>query len=436
MDDAPCAPHGTQIGNEAMGPITLFDKSFIQMLTLDEACLFDNFFMTNLAPIYLIEVLGDLAKAEDRAKAQRMVETLAEKTPSRHIYPNAFHQQLVQGELMGQAVDMSGRPNVFGGRYARGPDGLHVVHEEQPQMIAFSRWQNGEFFELERDIASRWRETVRNIDLHGVAASAREVKEHFGAVRTLEDARGAAARLLDDPARQWAVLKTICANAGFGGMNTEKIRKRWIKAGKPTPRLFAPYAAHVFEVDVFLQIALMLSQISPDRPSNRVDIAYLYYLPFCSVFVSRDRLHQRAAPLFLRPNQDFVWGDDLKSDLAALNVKLLELPEEVREQGLMKFAGRPPVDHQGKVAELWDRHASRWRQRQATPPMPPEKEKELLARLKAMDQFSPMPAGFRPRRVADAEPNSMMFKRSIHRRQGSWYILPKDFDPDADARGG
>jgi hypothetical protein len=43
-----------------MGPIVLFDKSFIEMLNLDQAALFDFMFLSNICPIYLTEVLADL----------------------------------------------------------------------------------------------------------------------------------------------------------------------------------------------------------------------------------------------------------------------------------------------------------------------------------------------------------------------------------------
>lgn len=44
-----------------MGPITLFDKSFIEMLNADEAPIFDALFNSNICPIYYVEVLVDLA---------------------------------------------------------------------------------------------------------------------------------------------------------------------------------------------------------------------------------------------------------------------------------------------------------------------------------------------------------------------------------------
>ena len=48
---------------------------------------------------------------------------------------------------------------------------------------------------------------------------------------------------------------------------------------------------------------------------NLSDLMYLYYLPFCNVFVSNDRFHRKVVPEFLTPQQKFTWGFDLKEDV-------------------------------------------------------------------------------------------------------------------------
>ena len=45
-----------------MGPITLFDKSFLEMLNVDQAVLFDALYSSVIAPIFYTEVLADLEK--------------------------------------------------------------------------------------------------------------------------------------------------------------------------------------------------------------------------------------------------------------------------------------------------------------------------------------------------------------------------------------
>ena len=65
-------------------------------------------------------------------------------------------------------------------------------------------------------------------------------------------------------------------------------------------REFCPYFHYVYSVDLFFNFAVSADLISRVRPKgkadNKVDIAYLYYLPFCMVFTSNDNLHERVVP--------------------------------------------------------------------------------------------------------------------------------------------
>ena len=71
---------------------------------------------------------------------------------------------------------------------------------------------------------------------------------------------------------------------------------RWKAEGGPPLRNFVPYTTHVLTVDLFFCLGLGADLISRERPSNKIDIAYLYYLPFCMVFTSSDNLHAGPAP--------------------------------------------------------------------------------------------------------------------------------------------
>jgi hypothetical protein len=46
----------------SQGPILIFDKSALQALSVDETNWLDNFFLTNITPLFLTETLADLEK--------------------------------------------------------------------------------------------------------------------------------------------------------------------------------------------------------------------------------------------------------------------------------------------------------------------------------------------------------------------------------------
>jgi hypothetical protein len=52
-----------------MGPITLFDKSFLQSLSVDESVWFDHFFLTNVCPLFYVETMADLEKSPQKGRA-------------------------------------------------------------------------------------------------------------------------------------------------------------------------------------------------------------------------------------------------------------------------------------------------------------------------------------------------------------------------------
>ena len=82
-----------------------------------------------------------------------------------------------------------------------------------------------------------------------------------------------------------------------------------------------PYTYHYLVVNAFLNIGIphqkLRDQMSLKEDDNLSDLQYLYYLPFCNVFVSSDRFHRAVVPAFLKDQQKFIWGFDLKKNISA-----------------------------------------------------------------------------------------------------------------------
>ena len=76
-----------------------------------------------------------------------------------------------------------------------------------------------------------------------------------------------------------------------------------------------------------------------------------------------DKLHSDIIPFFLRENQTYVSGTELKADLANLDRHYDALPDDVKKRGVMSFAFYPP-DEPFLVTQLWDKHMSPKRREQ------------------------------------------------------------------------
>jgi hypothetical protein len=173
-----------------MGPIVLFDKSFIEMLSLDEATMFDSLYSSVICPIFYTEVLADLSKElPGQRTVEKIVADVARKTPILHSAPNVTHSTLCMEELLGHPIEMRGVPAIAGGRPVRHTDGkVGVVYDQSPEAKAFDRWQRQQFYELEREFASRWREQLKAAKHADMAKLAKSALKISVSPKTLEDA--------------------------------------------------------------------------------------------------------------------------------------------------------------------------------------------------------------------------------------------------------
>jgi hypothetical protein len=168
--------------------------------------------------------------------------------------------------------------------------------------------------------------------------------------------------------------------------------------------------------------------IGRERPSNKIDISYLYYLPFCKVFTSRDRLHERTAPLFLDEKQVFVRGDDLKADLANLDAHYSLISDEEKLKDLMSFARYPPVDGDFLVSKLWDKLMNpEWRERTTRPPeiISKETEAKIITEMNKIAD-APLLRGEPP--VSLENPGAMVVNRRVPAYRGKWRMVPPEVE--------
>lgn len=412
-----------------MGPISLFDKSFLQSISLDEAVWFDQFFLPVACPIFFVETLADLGKdASKRGSAEfSVVKDIAQKFPEMGGSPCAFHVDIATQDLLGNHTPLDGRIPRSGGR----PVPKGVVYELGPEERAFNRWQKGEFFDVEKIAAADWRKSLSELDLNKVASELRSIGIDGKSCKSLTQARDMALAVVSEKANAMSVLALSATFLHVPQHLHRPIIDAWKRDGRRPLNVYAPYAAHVVAVEVFFQFALAAHLIDSNRPSNRTDIAYLFYLPFCTLFISSDNLHRRTAGLFMRDDQEFVWGVDLKASLKTVNSHFLKLPEDVREQGVMSFAHAPPGGN--IVAELWDRHLRPGIRTEVKEPREADAERdaELVKRLK---EFSKQPTLPSHQATHEDDIEMMSIAHSVRRKRGSWWQVPKNM-PDPEDNG-
>jgi hypothetical protein len=100
------------------GPILIFDKSTLESLNPDESAWLDNFFLTNITPLFFAETLADLEKQVHVGRTpEAVVGNIAQKTPDLQSSPAAHHLKLLGSDLYGtETVLMDSRILRAGGK--------------------------------------------------------------------------------------------------------------------------------------------------------------------------------------------------------------------------------------------------------------------------------------------------------------------------------
>jgi hypothetical protein len=138
-------------------------------LNLDEATLLDNFYRSNITPVFFVECLADLEKAiKSRTTPEQLVGSLAMRTPDAQSCAHAHHRRILGQELSGH-LDLSQvfeRPMVPHGEPVQLGDKRGIVFHRSPEEEALERWTRGEFLEVERSHAQIWLRAIMRIN-HG-----------------------------------------------------------------------------------------------------------------------------------------------------------------------------------------------------------------------------------------------------------------------------
>lgn len=415
-----------------MGPTVIFDKSALQNLNQDEAMWLDNFYLVNITPLFFIETLADLEKEVRVGRTpEQVVGDIATKTPDMGCV-STHHRNLLQGELMGQGlVEMSGRPILSGGQAVVLGGETGIIFREPPEVEAFKRWQKREFLQVERLIAKKWREELTSINHEENYQRFQQFFNAFGKPKSLSDVKSQVSRIINSP-NQKEILILGLALIGVLPEAQEPIIKRWEDSARKPISEFAPYFSYILSVDLFFYLGIAADLISRVRQSHQVDFAYLYYLPFCKVFISSDNLHVRVAPFFIRSDQTFINGSEFKADLAKLDQHYSAFPEEVKSRGVVSFAFCPPDDTSFLTTRLWDKYmASTWRATKTrkfdgSDKIDPEVEKAILEKIRKFGKEA-VPVD-RDAVGSSDDVHNMIVKHMVSVRKGKWRRFPPEVE--------
>jgi hypothetical protein len=181
----------------------------------------------------------------------------------------------------------------------------------------------------------------------------------------------------------------------------------------------------MLSINIFFHLVLPTELLRRVKPSHQVDLAYLYYLPFCTVFTSKDRFHEQIVPLFLDPFQTFVSGDDLKAEMKKLVEHYSRLPESDLDSGLINFAAYPPDETGFLTTRLWDKYLPGWRGKVSyIDHNDPDYNKKTIDMINSYDDTAP---GVHSHDEHDVDKlHHVTVKRMVYPKKGKWLRFSRE----------
>lgn len=336
-----------------MGPQILLDKCTLQSLSQSETDFLQKHYWVVYSPILFIEILGDYKKfTNDIEKSKKEVAKIAWKINGYNSTFTANYRLLLHDDLIGLNVPMDHRPLLLGGKEVIVGNGERGVFcDEEPEHKALRRWGEGKFSEAEEVLSDNWRKSTKAINLDGW----RKIFRDSPNVYSFNDLKSYASTLMNNPNTQYDNLQWLLDEVSFDDSYKTPIFNRWINKGMPPLKLFSPYAYYCLHVLITFYLGIANGLIGT-KPTNRIDLEYVFYFPFCKVFASTDKVLKQFSPLFLENNQDFVWGDDLKKDLREISQYWEHLNDDEKRNYRKKYGDYPPDNPNSITNQLWIKH--------------------------------------------------------------------------------
>jgi hypothetical protein len=389
-----------------MGPILLCDNSTVQALSGTELNMLRRNYSLMIPPVLLMEILADLQKADNIEIGQADVQRLANKLVPACSYMNVGFRQMVIGELHGYEMPCDGRPVLRKGKSVTSGGQTGIILEHSPEDEALLRWQRGSFLDAEKLLATEWRRVSQAIDLEGAQRVLRDHYSRHARLRSFPEVATVVDQLMQSasPTKlvSWFLTDSeILANKFEEPLS--KIEKN--RAFRLETEL--PYTTRCLRIALIFHFGLAFGLVST-RSTNRIDLEYLYYLPFCMVFSSGDLLHKNLVQ-FISKDQIFISRDIFKADLKGLAMWWTNLT--AKEQEEERYRVGPPSFEASVTHQAWKKFMKPG-YRERTPlkqKMSPEGERKM------MDHMRKIMAG-----VAPGGPSDMSIEECdfvVHNRQ-------------------
>jgi len=338
----------------------------------------------NIPPVLILEILGGLDRfRNDRKAAEKKIRAWVALLPTFDSKVNLHYRSLAAASLLGADIGMEGRVVVEAGQPVQDTRGeWGVVYAPQPEAVALQRWWAGDFTDTEELLGQSWRSSTRAFDMEALKSQLREQHSKLPRFKSIEEAKAHVDEVGADLSRQPSFIAKLLSDLDMPPRIQELVWNRYL-ADPGLLSDFAPYAYRIVEAQLLFEFSLSQELIG-SRATNRVDLEYLFYLPFTQVFTSGDKHQLRLARALLRPNQTVIERDQFNADLRRLIEWKRKLSPPQREEYRRHFWSYPPPQPRTFLNDIWEKYMWPWRpfSGDAAPDHSVESEQRLLKYLR------------------------------------------------------
>lgn len=331
-------------------PIVL-DKSTFQGLNYEDIIELHKYYIVNITPLLVSEILGDLAKEEKEGKKtpKEQVTDLAKKMFPYNAYVNMGYKILVEKSLTGEFTTADNRPFLNAEKSINTPTKKGMTFVETPEELSIKRWKKGEFDTMDEVIADVWRTESKD---ENVVKTFKTKFDHLKDIKIKDHKPSNEEKFLALKERLKERLyvelepeDTLNLVVDYFEINPdlkESIQARWKNESHSDLHSLANYAMYCYEV-VCLYFIGVNNSLCGERLTNLLDLEYLFYAPFARVFSTNDKFLKN---LFFAVEPDdtfFVKLQELKDDFKKF--KAVNKDGEVFDE--------PPVKD-SETYRIWD----------------------------------------------------------------------------------
>lgn len=331
----------------------ILDKSTFQSLGHNELIQLHRYYIINVTPLLVSEILGDLAKEEAETKKlpKDIVIGLANKIFPSNTYVNVNYRRLLELSLLGRETGFSNRPFLEAAKSVNTGNKQGLVFEETEQEKSVRRWKDGQFNSIDELLSWFWRAHTKD---EKVIEAFKEKLNFFSLIKLDKKSGDNTENLLvlreqllahlNDEKNQKALLSFVIDFYEIDFQLASEIFYRWESSSSKFLSEFSPYAFYCLSVLTMYFVGINNNLFS-ERKTNLLDLEYLYYAPCCRVFSTNDKFLISLFNLITPKNVLFISSTDLKEDLKKFHLYQVET-ENVSD--------KPPVEDT-ETYRIWDK---------------------------------------------------------------------------------